>query len=251
MNRMDRNALINRWKKDEAAPFAGWDFSYIEDRKRETKPPWNYQDLARELIKEAQSLLDMGTGGGEVLASLAPLPKHTIATEGYRPNVAVAQRRLKELGVQVIEADESKNLPVESDSFGLILNRHSAFAAPELERVLQAGGHFLTQQVSGEDLNDLVNLFDEPPRPKWTLEVASRELTQAGLMIQDTKQWQGKMEFTDLGALAYYLKAVPWVINDFSVERFADKLLDLQKRLDSGHKLEFTRASFLIRAHKP
>jgi len=33
----------------------------------------------------------MGTGGGEFLASLAPLPMHTSATEAYPPNVEIAR----------------------------------------------------------------------------------------------------------------------------------------------------------------
>lgn len=40
----------------------------------------------------------MGTGGGEFLAGLQPLPPHTCATEGYPPNIPIAQQRLKRLG---------------------------------------------------------------------------------------------------------------------------------------------------------
>ncbi|GGL48999.1 hypothetical protein GCM10014719_57780 [Planomonospora parontospora subsp. antibiotica] len=39
--------------------------------------------LLRGCLTGAPSLLDLGTGGGEFLSGLAPLPPRTAATEGY------------------------------------------------------------------------------------------------------------------------------------------------------------------------
>ncbi len=33
----------------------------------------------------------------------------------------------------------------------------------------------------------------------------------------------------DVGAIVYYLKAVPWEIPDFSVEKYFDKLQEIHK----------------------
>jgi hypothetical protein len=46
------------------------------------EPDWSYEATAREILAEAGSALDMGTGEGGILASLAPLPKLTVAYEG-------------------------------------------------------------------------------------------------------------------------------------------------------------------------
>jgi 2-polyprenyl-3-methyl-5-hydroxy-6-metoxy-1,4-benzoquinol methylase len=83
------------------APFTGWDFSYLRGRMEEERPTWDYAERVRARFSSVTSLLDMGTGGGEVLASLAPLPARATATEGYPPNVEVARARLAPLGVTV------------------------------------------------------------------------------------------------------------------------------------------------------
>ncbi len=62
--------LIHVWKQEEAAPFIGWDFSYLDGRMHEASEPWSYLERAATLMKEATALLDMGTGGGERLLTL-------------------------------------------------------------------------------------------------------------------------------------------------------------------------------------
>jgi hypothetical protein len=58
--------LKEQWRRDESASMSGWDFSYIRDRHVSDSPPWHYPQLARELMAEAESVLDIATGGGEV-----------------------------------------------------------------------------------------------------------------------------------------------------------------------------------------
>ena len=82
--------------------FRGWDFSWTHGRWHEENPSWNYRQLVQSRIREAKSLLDMGTGGGEFLASLKNLPKSAFETESYPPNVPVARARLAPLGVTVL-----------------------------------------------------------------------------------------------------------------------------------------------------
>ena len=100
-----RSELIAQWKEDEAAVFEGWDFAYIKDRFVGEEPGWDYKALARELVRKSAAVLDVATAGGEVFSSLAPFPGRAVAVEGYRPNVAVARKRLGPLGVQVVGSD--------------------------------------------------------------------------------------------------------------------------------------------------
>jgi len=75
------NQLLNSWRKEEKQPFSGWDFSYITDRIYEENTPWNYIQLIKKYLKNANSLLDLGTGGGEKLHELKDLfPSKTVAT---------------------------------------------------------------------------------------------------------------------------------------------------------------------------
>jgi hypothetical protein len=54
------------------APFLGWDFSWLRGRSHQAEPSWSYDGRVRQLTGGATSLLDLCTGGGELLASLAP-----------------------------------------------------------------------------------------------------------------------------------------------------------------------------------
>lgn len=249
---MIESGLLDQWKKEESAPFEGWDFSYLKkDRMIEEPLPWDYRATAKELVQKSRAVLDMGTGGGEVFSSLAPFPKHTIAIEGYRPNVAIARERLEPLGVKVLEVDESYNLPFRDGEFDLVLNRHSAFDAKEVFRILETGGAFFTQQVGGGNLGDLIKAFDAIPKfLDWTLDVIRKRVRDAGFRVKEAKEWTGKVEFKDVGAIVYFLKAIPWAVEGFSVDNNLAHLEGLQDRINRGEKLIFTQVRFLIRAWK-
>jgi hypothetical protein len=61
------------------APIAGWDFSWIRDRSSVDRLPWHYGAVVARYAAGAQSMLDMGTGGGEVLSSLDVRAPTTVA----------------------------------------------------------------------------------------------------------------------------------------------------------------------------
>jgi len=81
------------------ADFEGWDFSWLQDKLIEEAPPWDYSEIVRTTLPGVHALLDLGTGGGEFLAGLGPLPEDTHATEAYPPNQAIAQARLRLSGL--------------------------------------------------------------------------------------------------------------------------------------------------------
>ena len=64
-------------------------------------------------------------------------------------------------------------------------------------------------------------------------------------------QWQGTFSFLDVGALVYYLRAIPWVVPNFSVDTHLAQLLRLQQRLVADGELTFIDRSFLIEAYAP
>ncbi len=90
-----------------AAPVAGWDFSWMEGRSSTQPPPWSYEEIVSEHAAAAQAMLDMGTGGGELLAGLAARAPVTVATEAWAPNVPVAAARLAPLGIAVVQVARS------------------------------------------------------------------------------------------------------------------------------------------------
>jgi hypothetical protein len=118
-------------------------------------------------------------------------------------------------------------------------------------RILAPGGTFLTQQVHGLWAYDLLAVFGAKPQwPNATPEKYVPELKAAGLTIVNSQEWSGKLSFTDVGAIVYYLKAVPWLVPGFSVETHSKYLLTLQHRLVSGESLTFIARKYIIEAHK-
>ena len=243
---------LERWKADEAAGFEGWDFSYLSNRASQQEPPWSYRARAVELVKAAHRLLDIDTGGGEFLFSLAPLPGRSVAIESYQPNVAVARERLAPMGVEVQEVAVGAAWPIPDGSFDLILNRQGHLNAPEIARCLAPGGRFLTQQVGSGNLADLAAHFGRSAsHPENTLPTVSAALEARGMKIVRGEAWTGRQTFSDVGALVYFLKAIPWIVPGFSVDTHAAGLEDLQVRTDAGAPLSFTIERFLIEAQKP
>jgi uncharacterized protein YbaR (Trm112 family) len=80
-----------------AAPFLGWDWSWLEGRRSISHDPAGdvmalYDARARELVATATAVLDLGTGGGERLANYAPLAPVAVATEAHAPECAGRRR---------------------------------------------------------------------------------------------------------------------------------------------------------------
>lgn len=253
---MEIEELVARWRQEEEAPFQGWDFSYLQGRMIEPQMPWDYLALARKLMPGATAVLDMGTGGGERLLGLRDVwPAAVTVTEGWPPNVALARTRLEPWGVRVVAAQHggSAYLPFADASFDLVLNRHTGFRVEEVARVLRPGGVFLTQQVDalwGQDLKQAFGVVVEQ-RPS-SFSIVLHYLTSAtDLSLETAESYAGTFTFTDVGALVYHLKHVPWTVPNFSVDTHLPYLLQLQEKLTHGQPLKFQTRYYLLQARKP
>ncbi|MCO6450920.1 MAG: class I SAM-dependent methyltransferase [Caldilineales bacterium] len=248
--------LFEFWLAEAQHPFSGWDFSHIIDTGRMRTAPlsWSYTSEVLPRLRRAESMLDMGTGGGEFLSLLQPLPPHTTATEGYAPNLSVARARLNPLGVEVVPIEEDETLPLSDAAFDLVINRQTAYVPAEVFRVLRPGGEFVTHQVGGEDDWDLNMLLGARPsldRAKWRASKAAEDLQQAGFEVLVTREDFPVKRYFDVGAIVYYLTAVPWQIKDFSVEAYREALLQIHHRIQVEGHLDVRSHRFCLIARKP
>ncbi|GIE97243.1 class I SAM-dependent methyltransferase [Paractinoplanes rishiriensis] len=197
-------------------------------------------------------LLDVDTGGGELLASLAPLPAGTTAVEGWRPNLEVARARLSPLGAEVVFAPDA-TLPIADESVSVVLNRHGRLDAAETARVLRPAGWLLTQQVGSEDCAAVNELLGAPDayRTPWNADVAAEALKAAGFTVTDVREEWPWFAFRDIGALVYQLRAVPWQVPDFTVTRYHEGLRRIDAIIRRRGEFRVLAHRFLIRARKP
>jgi hypothetical protein len=84
-------------------PVEGWEFSFLDGRYVAEDLPWSYTKTAGEYLPESRSLLDMETGGGELLSGLAPLPAEVCATENYPPNIITATMNKRRTNAWIIK----------------------------------------------------------------------------------------------------------------------------------------------------
>ena len=249
----------------DATPVAGWDFSWLGERVATTPLPWDFEELVLRHARGAPDLLDMGTGGGERLAAMSYRPPRTVATEAWPPNVDVAGARLRPLGVTVVRVEGAPDnvgqrsgeaggrLPFPGASFALVSNRHESFVATEVARVLGPNGTFVTQQVGAnrDDFYDALEL-DRPPRGvrEWDVRLAVEQVEAAGVRVTDSADAVEVTSFTDVGALAWYLKAIPWTVPSFSIAAHRDRLAALQRQIEAEGPICVTQRRFWLEARK-
>ena len=229
-----------------AQKFSGWDFSWLEGRYYESEPFWNYRQLVMERMSQASSMLDMGTGGGEFLASLTDLPVQTYATEYYSPNIPIATQRLTPLGVQVVPLKDEQILPFQNEMFDLVINRHEYYDVSEVWRILKPGGIFLTQQATPRNcvqLNQYLNAPLDKNTAQWKFEQDWTAIEQIGFTVLKHYEQVLESNFYDIGAVVFYLKVIEWQIEDFSVEKYSQRLRDMHHLIKS--KVLFTRPNIV------
>lgn len=251
-----------------AEPISGWHFPFLKERRRIQKLEWDYPAIARDLVSNAERILDHGTGGGEILAQIGTGRDFTVATEAHAPNVGVAARTLAPLGVQVVHVESgtfdtrgpdsehlSRRMPFSDSVFDVVLARHVAFSSAEIYRILRPGGTLLTQmgrvgpRRAGEiSIHDYFPGTTGPSWPHWQL---TEHLTAAGFQIDEYREQFQRNEFLDIAAVAYFLRTVPWVIPDFTAELYRDQLRQLYDHISTHGSLVTANTALMARATKP
>jgi SAM-dependent methyltransferase len=238
------------------AHFAGWDFSYITSREAEAPLRWSYISECLLRVRKATAMLDMDTGGGEILSRFAPFPSVAYATEAYAPNIPIARQRLEPLGVKLValEEEEPAHLPFADRTFDLILNRHGYYLALELYRLLQPGGVFITQQVGNRNDIEIRELLGAPDAKVIEagddLAKATQNLEQVGFRIEKQLEDFYLQRFYDVGAIVYQLKAVPWQIPDFTIGGYFERLEAIHDHIQRQGYVDVVEHRFFIIAQK-
>jgi len=233
-----------------ARSFSGWSFDDVDARPLEPGPPWSYEALARDAARQARSVLDLGTGGGEVLERvLSGSTASVVATEAWEVNAPVARRRLAPLGVRVVRCS-SLQLPFRDASFDLVLDRHEELNPSEVARVLAPGGRLVTQQCGHDDWAELWRIFPERTEFGDHYQAYQSGLRAAGLSVTATKHYR-RVAYRTLGDLTYMLLLASWWLPEFDPARDVDRLLAVEDALGTPAGIVVTESRYLLIADKP
>ncbi|WP_165289365.1 class I SAM-dependent methyltransferase [Streptomyces fodineus] len=225
-----------------AVPTEGWDFSWFEGRASEQRPSWGYAAQAAERLAGAGAVLDIQTGGGEVLdfalgRAEPARPVLAAATEGWPANVAKATALLRPRGVVVVAAPDDAPLPFADETFDLVLSRHPVRPYwKEIARVLRPGGTYFAQHVGPASVFELVEHFlgplPEEVRRGRDPERERADAEAAGLEVAGLRAERLRMEFRDIAAVVHFLRKVVWMVPGFTVAAYEPQLRALHDRIE-------------------
>jgi hypothetical protein len=66
-------------------------------------------------------------------------------------------------------------------------------------------------------------------RPDSWIELAGRQVTEAGLAVEEAARADQRIHFSDIAAVVYYLKAISWSIPGYRLEKHRDRLRALHE----------------------
>ncbi|WP_225632121.1 methyltransferase domain-containing protein [Streptomyces solaniscabiei] len=245
----------------DAVPTEGWDFSWFEGRATEERPSWGYARSLGGRLAGATAVLDVQTGGGEVLdialdVAAPHRPPLVVATEGWAPNVAKATELLRPRGVPVVASPDDAPFPFGDGAFDLVVSRHPVRPHwDEIARVLLPGGTYFAQHVGPASVFELIEFFLGPlPEENHRGRHPDRERADAeaaGLEIVDVRAERLRMEFHDIGAVVHFLRKVVWMVPGFTVEEYRPRLRELHDRIEAEGPFVAHSARHLFEARKP
>ncbi|WP_429971102.1 methyltransferase domain-containing protein [Fructilactobacillus sp. Tb1] len=244
---------IDEWKFEEKYGMKGWDFSHLDGRWENETLPWNYVKLVLKYLRDDMKLLDMGTGGGELLRNFHHPFQNTIVTEAWKPNIEFLYKNLSDTGIVIIESENESDLPVNDESLDIITNSHAAFDIDLINKKLKKNGLFITQQVGALNNYSLSKYFDSDysiAYPENTLLNTLIDCENSGFEIIYYDEYKPTMKFFDVGAIVYYASVIPWEFPNFSVENDLKKLNDLDKLINKFGYVSTNEDRFMLIVRK-
>ena len=154
MNPIDYKAFYEQVGKTN-----GWDFSRVKCITEGLQPDF-YTEVKKN-CRTSDLLLDLGTGGGEAVLTIANALLLLVGIDQSAAMVETAIRNGARAGISNARffQMEAAQLNFPESFFNVVSCRHSEFYPEEMAKVLTKGGIFLTQQVSEDDKLNLKEAF--------------------------------------------------------------------------------------------
>ncbi|MCQ6563026.1 class I SAM-dependent methyltransferase [Paenibacillus mendelii] len=219
MNEIDYKAFY-----DQIGRLNGWDFSKVKAASEGVL--WDFFPEVTRHCKPSDICLDIGTGGGEALLSIADCALLFVGIDQSAGMIETARKRAEESGkpnVRFLQMD-ARRLEFPERFFQVVSCRHSPFDAAEVAKVLAQDGVFLTQQVGEKDKLNVKEAFGRGQA--WEAEEGAltsqyvTELREAGFTDIRTFHYNAAEYYETAEDLLFLLKHTP-IIPEFG-QREAD-----------------------------
>lgn len=144
---------------DKVGKRIGWDFSHLKTT--EEGQGWDFFEKVLKKVKSGNSVLDIGTGGGERILKIARYFGSVYGIDHTSSMVDTAIENLRKTKLDNVKFSlmDSSKLNFPNNYFDIVTDRHCDFNPTEVFRVLKKGGYFFTQQVSEGDQMNIKRAF--------------------------------------------------------------------------------------------
>lgn len=209
-------------------PRSGWDFSSMKTQRAAV--PWDYIEVVKKYLKPTSTVLDVGTGGGERFAQLAPFFESGVGVDIDPEMVATARQKAKTVGNVRFEVMGS-DLNGLNETFDIIINRHAPFDPKAIHEHLKQGGLFITQQVGEKNMQNIKQVLGQQTNePTITKEM----LESAGLEVVDFREYNVEYVVQDIESLVFWLNALDMLHADLKGSE-ALQNVDVLNKILAGH----------------
>ncbi|WP_427179833.1 class I SAM-dependent methyltransferase [Paenibacillus sp. TC-CSREp1] len=237
----------------------GWDFSTM--KVVSDTPDWDFYEEVIRCTQTSDLLLDIGTGGGEAVLSIAGHAHLLVGIDLAQSMIDTARRNLEKAAscsanssnVRFVQMD-ANHLQFPDEFFNTASCRHSVFSASEVYRVLAEDGIFLTQQVSEHDKLNIAQVFGRGQhsriKPGALLERYKLELAHAGFRQIEVREYNVMEYYATPEDLLFLLMHTP-IVPHFG-EHASDLETFKQFVQDQRHEkgIRTNSARFMITAKK-
>lgn len=202
-------------------------------------------------------MLDIGTGGGEAILSIAEDALLLVGIDLAQGMIETAQHNLQATdghsNVRFLHMDAEK-LAFPDYFFNVVSSRHSRFSASEVFRVLAQGGIFLTQQVSEHDKSNISEAFGRGQslgiQPGTLMERYKHELQIAGFHDIQAREYNVVEHYATPEDLMFLLTHAP-IIPDFGkVDTDFERFQQFVNEHRDEKGIHTNSARFMITARK-
>jgi SAM-dependent methyltransferase len=201
----------------------GWDFSRVRDAREPV--PWDYLDVVRRYLRPADRVLDVGTGGGEKLLSLAACFDLAVGVDASAEMIETARKNRVMAQVETVsfKVMRGEALQFPDGAFDIVLNRHCTVDVDETFRVLRPGGYFVTQQVGARNTRNICALFgcgvggEHAPGMFQELDILAGAFRRLGCRVVCAAEYDVRYWFLDVESLLFWFQAIP-MPEDFDIE---------------------------------
>ncbi len=240
---------------DEVGERRGWDFTRMSVERAPVT--WEYLDVVSAFLRPTDVVLDIGTGGGERLVSLADKYLRAVGVDPDPDMVRVARENAaRHANVQFLPVSAERLDLLDDGAFDVVLTRHAPTYAPELDRVTKAGGLFISQGIGSRNMANIHEAFNFGSRAHY--EDAHRsflsDLTTRGWRLVAEGHYDVRYWVKDVPSLVFWFQAIagaPTIPDDFSVGTHHGVINELIQRFGSPRGLETNEHRTLVVAQKP